>query len=161
MATASTVADYVTRRADLLILQGDYLGRPSQQMAQAVADGDGVSYVVAGVQKLAQKFFKLLFTRRGSVAYLPDYGTLFLGDARSGRWRTSADVYQSFHSALLDAGRQLVADEAAGDPDDERFRSAELRNVQLLGDLVRLRVFLLTQAGTGYTFLTPIPVLVH
>ena len=159
---ASGVAAYRGRRVDLAAFRGLAAAAPGLAGArplahQLVRPGDG-GRLVAGVEKLAQRVLLVLLTRRGSRRYAPAEGTAFMADAASGRWRTVADVTASFYSARLDVVRQCRAAESADDPPDERLRGLDLEGVVLSGDKVTLRLRLTTEAGSGYTFLTPIAV---
>jgi hypothetical protein len=154
----STIADYEGRTVDLAAFVRVETRR-GQFMLQSLASGKSGGFVVAGIQKLAQRFLLKLLNDAGSTFWDSEDGCAFLQDARRGRWRTVADVQQSFASALLDVKRQLLAEETDDDPNDERFSSASLTNV-VIGDLsVSVRVSLTSLAGTTYAFLTPIPVL--
>lgn len=157
---AATVADYRNRRSDVLAFRGIFpqlRGRGQLLAQELVRPGDG-GMLVAGIEKLVQKVLLVLLTRLGSRPYAPLEGTRFMTDAVAGRWRTTADVSESFYAARLDVSRQCRASEAATDPADERWGSLDLEGVTLSGDKVTLRVALASAAGTTYTFLTPITV---
>lgn len=157
---ASTVVDYRSRRADLLAFRGIFpqlRGRGQLLAQELVRPGDGGA-LIAGIEKLAQKALVILLTKVGSRKYAPTEGTTFMLDAESGRWRTSADVSESFYAARLDVSRQCRATEAADDPPDERWGSFDLEGVTLAADKVTLRLALVSAAGTTYTFMTPITV---
>lgn len=156
----STVADYKDRRADMLAFRGVFpqlKGRNQLLAQELVRPGDGGA-LIAGVEKLAQKILIVLLTKLGSRKYLPTQGTRFMRDAAAGRWRTTADVSESFYGARLDVSRQCRDTEAAADPLDERWGSLDLDGVTLAGDTVTLRLSVTSAAGTAYTFMTPITV---
>lgn len=156
----ATVADYQGRTCDLLaftgIMPADY-GHEQLLVQQLVGSNDGGA-LIAGIEKLAQRFLLTLLLRKGSRVLAPDDGTIFMIDAARGHWRTVADVQQSFYVARLDAGRQLVAVETDADPDDERYASADLTGVVLNNDRVTIRLILTSRAANHYTFLTPLHV---
>jgi hypothetical protein len=157
---AATVADYRTRLSDVLAFRGIFpqvRGRGQLLAQELVRPGDG-GMLVAGIEKLVQKVLLVLLTKIGSRRYAPAEGTTFMLDAERGRWRTTADVSESFYAARLDVSRQCRASEAATDPADERWGSLDLDGVTLAGDKVTLRLSLVSAAGTAYSFLTPIPV---
>jgi len=157
---ASTVADYATRRADMLAFRGIFpqlQGREQFLAQELVRPGDG-GLLTAGIEKLAQRVLLILLTKIGSRQFLPTEGTTFMLDAQAGRWRTPADVSASFYAARLDVSRQCRAIETADDPADERWGSLDLLGVTLSGDKVAIRLSLVSAAGKQYTFLTPIPV---
>lgn len=160
MAATTSAADYTGRTVDLAAFQGHELGA-EVLLGQSLA-GTGVAaggLVVTGTLKLAQRFLVILLTEQGSLRYLPDAGCGFMTDARLGRWRTPADVRQSFHSALLDVQRQLGQLELPGDPDDERLAGVTVLAVELNpADRAGLRLRLTTRAGTARTFIAPLSV---
>lgn len=154
----STVADYLGRRVDYVAFQGVFPGRKEQLLVQELVTSAGGGSVVAGIQKLAQRVLAALLTVPGSKRYRPRDGCQFMADAYAGRWRTVADVEQSFYLSRLDVRRQVVADEADDDPDDERYSSLTLLGVTLAGTVVTVRVQLTSRAGQAYVYLTPIKV---
>lgn len=157
---ASTVVDYRNRLSDVLAFRGIFpqlRGRGQLLAQELVRPGDG-GMLIAGIEKLAQKTLLVLLTKLGSRKYAPLEGTRFMADAQAGRWRTAADVSESFYAARLDVSRQCRASEAATDPADERWGTLELDGVTLVGDKVTLRISLTSAAGTAYSFLTPITV---
>lgn len=156
----STVLDYAGRLVDVLAFRGVFpqlRGRDQVLVQELARPGDG-GMIVAGVEKLAQKVLLILLTEIGSRQYAPAEGTTFMLDARGGRWRTPADVSQSFYTARLDVSRQCRDSEATSDPLDERWGSLDLAGVTLAGDTVSLRLNLTSAAGSAYFFITPIPV---
>lgn len=153
----TTVADYQDRTVDLSIFQGNFgaVGAP-RPMIQALATGSNGGLLIAGVQKMAQRYFITLLTPSGSVLHRPTQGTRLFTDAARGVWRTELDVRQSFLSANTDALRQLRGLERATDPADERISRADLLGVQVEDGLARLRIRPVSAAGSGYTYLLPI-----
>lgn len=156
----STVVDYQGRTVDLAAFQGWEKGVGVETLLdQSLAEPGEGGEVVTGIVKLAQRFLVLLLTERGSLDYLPDAGCTFMTDARKGGWRTSADVLQSFHFALLDIKRQLRSVELDGDPDDEKFAGVTVLGIVLSPrDRAVLRLALTSQAGTKRAFIAPIDV---
>ena len=158
----STLADYVGRTVDLLAFgppAGGYIPGTDQLLAQSfVGAGAGGGAVVTGVEKLAQRVLLTLLTRAGTLAFQPALGTTFLDDAQSGQWRTEADVELSFYAAKLDLVRQVQGMQTAADPPDEQLVTVDLDSATLAGTHVTLHLTLVTAAGTGRTFLAPIPV---
>ena len=153
-----SAADYVGRTHDLLALHGAVPGQ-SVLLEEALipADGSG-GYIVAGIEKLVQRFLLALLTVAGSKAYLPSDGCQFMLDAQLGRWRTAADVYQSFYASLVDVRRQLQLDEDSTTPDDETFAGATLESVELNWPTARLVVRMDSAAGSSRTFVAPLAV---
>ncbi len=103
----ATIIDYVDRTVDVAAFQGWELGVGVEALLdQQLASPENSGEVLTGVVKLVQRFLLLLFTEIGSLTYLPDSGCTFMRDARQGRWRSSADVSNSFHFAIMDVRRQ-------------------------------------------------------
>jgi hypothetical protein len=156
----STVADYVGRTVDFLVFRANPALRRNgaQLLVQQVArTGDGGA-IVTGIEKLAQRVLLILLTQLGSKPYAPTEGTSFMIDAKRGAWRTPADVTSSFYAASLDVKRQQQAIETSDDPDDERWGGIVLDGVTLADSTVAIRLTLTSQAGTAFTFITPITV---
>jgi len=157
---ASTVVDYATRRADMLAFHGIFpqlRGREQLLSQELVRPGSG-GELIAGIEKLAQRVLLILLTKVGSRKFARTEGTTFMLDAQAGRWRTPADVSESFYAARLDVSRQCRATETSSDPADERWGSLDLDGITLSGDKVSLRLVLVSAAGTTYKFMTPISV---
>lgn len=153
-------AEYTGRQVDLLAFQLLLPGASGSAvlLAQELMRPTDGGYLISGIQKLAQKALMTLLTPIGSKLYLPQDGTRFMVDARSGNWRTTTDVMQSFYSARLDVARQLNAEKLTTDPADEQYGNMLLLSVVLAGDLVTMKILFLSAAGTSFTVLTPITV---
>lgn len=153
--------DYVGRTHDLLAFHGAAPGR-SVQLEEALVPADGRGgYIVAGIEKLVQRFLLALLTITGSKANKPTEGCQFLLDARRGRWRTSADVYQSFYASLVDVKRQLQLDEDDDTPADETYAGATLEEASIDWPTARILVRLNSAAGTARTFVAPLAVVIR
>lgn len=158
----ATTTDYAGRTYDLVAWQG--IGGPAPPgrtvlLRPLLADPGKGGTVVMGVVKMAQRATLVLLTERGSLRYA-DVGTMFMGEARRGRWRTTLDVQQAFYAALVDVRRQLARLETAADPDDERLAAGELLSVGLAGDRVELSVKWTSRAGTAAVMVAPIATVV-
>jgi hypothetical protein len=149
---SQTLASYVGRLADFLVLRTDAQGVVTMAMVEP-ADG---GQICVGLQKLFQRYLLILCTKKGSMLYLPDFGCQFLIDFDAGNWRTVADVYQSFISSQLDVKRQLFLDELDTDPPDEDFFTANLLNVTLTGEQVAITIQVVSLAGESATYIVPI-----
>jgi len=154
----STVADFVGRTADLLAFQGSF-PHVREQLVQMtlVRSGEG-GFLCTGVQKLAQRLLLVLLTKKGSMRYLPAFGTAFMIRAERGIWRTQSDVMMAFTAAKLDLVRQMREQESDDDPPDERLAMVNLIGIGLNADSVSLRISVTTQAGTNYQFIAPVRV---
>jgi hypothetical protein len=109
--------------------------------AKAVQQG---SQLVTGIAKVGQRFLLILLTQPGSLVYEPLSGCAFTVDMEKGRWRTAADVLQSFASALLDVQRQMRSLETTTDPPNELFANAVLAQINLPLDGPPTLTFLLS-----------------
>jgi hypothetical protein len=154
----SSVADYVGRTFDVLVFHGVTPGR-EVAVKQTLYPDDLGGYIVTGIEKLVQQFLLILLTELGSVTHLPIYGTRFMADARSGRWRTAIDVRQSFAAAVVDVKRQLARQETSTTPDDERFALATLLGITLDGTSVFVSVEVLSVAGLDRKLIVPVAVI--
>lgn len=153
----STVSDYKNRTVDVAAFKGWEVGKSTEVEQKLVLAGKG-GEMIAGIEKLVQRFTIELLTELGSLTYRPERGSIFMLDARSGIWQTAGDVRSSFATSLLSIADNLIREESATDPADERFSSAELESVSLLGDSVTLHVQVTSSAGTSFTALLPISV---
>lgn len=154
-----SLQDYAGRTTDLLLLQGDFAPGKELRADQALVDAAGVAAITTGAQKLAQRLLLILLTKKGSIAHLPDFGTLFMVQAERGLWRTAGDVQVAFYAARLDLMRQLRAAERPDDPPDERALEVTLQGVTLDGDRIVIRPQLKTAGGT--TYIRPIAIGLH
>lgn len=153
----STAADYVGRTVNLWAFRPAAFRSEVLLEQRFVGPGDA-GQVIAGIEKLAQRYFRTLLTPKGSVPYHADDGTAFTLEARAGGWRTAADLAQAFAFAEADVRAQLLREELPGDPADERYGTSELLGAVLTGDRIVARVHLLSAAGEGRRYLTPLPV---
>jgi len=156
----SLLSEYKGRTVDVAAFKGWELGKSAQVTQTLVLDGKG-GELIAGIEKLVQRFTIELLTEYGSLTYLPRRGCSFISDSRTGMWQTSGDVSSSFATALLAVADNLSGEESTSDPTDERFSSATLESVALLGDSVTLHVNVVSMAGTTFTALMPINVVTY
>lgn len=159
----STTSDYAGRTYDLVAWQG--LGGPVPvgglaRLRPALADPGAGGTILAGVAKMGQRATLLLLTERASLRYAADVGTMFMAEARRGRWRTALDVQQAFYAALVDVRRQMSRLELDTDPDDERLADGELLSVGLAGDRVEIGVQWTSRAGSAAKMIAPIATVV-
>ena len=153
----ASITDYVGRTVDIAAYKGWEVGGRTQVEQALVLPGQS-GELIAGIEKLVQRFAIELLTEEASLTYLPSRGSIFMTNARQGYWRTSGDVQASFTLALLSVTNNLQAEESLDDPDDERFSSAELVSISLFGDEVTMSVKIVSLAGTAFTALLPLTV---
>lgn len=152
---ATTVADYVGRKSDLLILQTSFPTGGMVQAPMSLAQPGTGGLIVTGVQKLVQRIFIVLMTAKSSLKYLPNYGTTFTIDMSLGYWSTTAKVRQSFQAAKADLMQQLKAEQLATDPEDEQLEDIDLTSITIEADRISLSLLVRT-AADSYTFIAPI-----
>jgi hypothetical protein len=152
------LADYQGRTVDLVA----YLPRQgvsTTTLAQELASPGNGGQVIAGIQKLVQRFLLELLTERGSMIYLPARGTDLMTKARQGFIRTHLDAQAAFAAALLLAQTNLQGEESREDPTDERFAGAELLEIVAIPGHVQARIRVTSQAGSSAVILAPLPIL--
>jgi len=153
----ASITDYVGRTVDIAAYKGWEIGGRGQVEQALILPGKS-GELIAGIEKLVQRFAIELLTEEATLTYLPSRGTTFITNARQGYWRTTGDVQASFNLALLAVTNNLQAEESVNDPDDERFSSAKLTSVSLFGDEVTMSVKIVSLAGTAFTALLPLTV---
>ena len=159
----ATILDYQNRRFDAAAFRGQ---TPSGEvkLGQSLFDVNSSGEVMTGTAKLAQRFTMEFLTEQGSMPYLPDRGTEFMTEARAGHLLTEQDVILQFNLAMNDVAQNLVSEEALYEEllpmqDDEKFESAELTGLALLGDFLTLTVRVFSIAGDSREVILPISVL--
>lgn len=165
-----SLQDYAQRKYDYLALQnikrkGDGL------LSLALFNENTSGQICVGVQKLAQRWLLEFLTEQGSMPGLPTRGSEFMRVARSGGFRTRLNVSAAFAAANMTIRRNLVAEEYAGMPDDEKFASAELLSATVLPTFnadrnsgttiiyLNMRVKINSVAGSAHTVIFPIETL--
>lgn len=152
---SSTVLDYKGRKVDYLAFDdakpaGDTLLTPA-----FVAPKESGA-LIAGIQKLVQRFIIELLTGAGSLDYLPGRGTFLMPRLNAGLIRTSQDLFSAFNSSAKTAVKALAAEETDEDPDDERINTVELITASLLGDTAVLNIRITSLAEESLTVIYPL-----
>lgn len=153
----TTIADYVGRTVDLAAYHG-VSSRGERLLEESFATAGTGGEIVTGTQKVVQRFLTELLKEQGSMTFRPGEGTLFLTEARLGRFQTQAEVEGAFARAVLDVQATLQADELSTDPDDERFVGARILSVIVIPGKAVIRFELETRAGSARKFIFPLPV---
>lgn len=140
---------------DVAAFAGLELGVPVQALPgddalQSAAD------LITGPAKAVQRYLLTLLLEQGTQQYDPLAGCTFLTDMHAGRWRTVADVLQSFHYAQLDVMRQLAQTQLPDDPADETVAEVTPLGVTLTGDVVALRLLMTLQDGSQTAFVAAV-----
>lgn len=151
----TTVADYVGRRFDLLVLRGaepvgDILLR--QTLFDQVSSGD----ICTGIQKLCQRWVLEFLTIAESMRFLPRRGCSFLAQARQGTLRTELDIIQAFLISSLAVTANLRGEETSAMADDERFDRADLTGITLAPGQFSLHIDIYSLAGTSRRVILPV-----
>lgn len=157
MVELSSVIPYAGRTVDYLAFQGAKVGQ-EVLLGQSLVSDTNSGLLITGIEKLVQRFVIELLTEQGSLHYEPDRGTLFILAIRSGTVRTEADLYAQFSSAEVDIRNHLRQEEDGTEPEDERYVSASLLNVTLVGSTANLRIEIVSGAGESREFIFPLPV---
>lgn len=152
-----SLQDYATRKYDALAFQP--VDGLKNEIGLALYSEDTSGRITTGIQKLAQRWALEFLTEKGSMPFLPERGNAFMVFVRRGRLRTQIDVISTFVTAGLQISRNLRAEEYAGMPDDERFDSAELLNVEILPGYINIRVMIMSRAGISRAVVLPIETL--
>lgn len=146
------------------------LGRPptDDELSKAVADRieSGGSFgprICAGMEKVVQRYAKLLLTDLGSVRFDPELGNGLLSSIRRGEVYSEAWVNHLFNEAnrnVLNAMKIDDNDTASFGPlpDDERIDSAELAGLEIdeASASIRIHVRIATLAGESYEYVVPV-----
>jgi hypothetical protein len=129
-----------------------------------MVDASTSGTICTGIVKLAQRFLITFLNEVGSIKYNYwgreiEQGTRFMLALRMGRMHTDADVFAEFAMAELQARQQLKAEETGDEPDDERYKSSELKALELSQGEMRLTIDIQSQSDSVQIIL-PIPVMV-
>jgi hypothetical protein len=151
----STITDYAGRTVDLLAFQAAQTNGVAQLVHALVMPSESGN-LIAGVNKLAQRWLIEMLTEAGSIPYLPTRGTILMRELRLGRVRNAVDAEQTFYFAANEAKQTLLAEESTTTPDDESYGSVVLNSAVVSGSALVLRVTLNSLAGTSRTVLLPI-----
>ena len=147
--------DYTGRQVDVLAFDGS-TDFGAVMLQQTLAQPGQGGKITAGIQKLAQRFVLELLTIKGTICYDPDRGTNFMLEAQTGQLNTQLDVYGAFARAVDQIGINLVGDEVASDPLDERFDSATIDSIAVEPGVAHIYVTLNSRAANSRSVLIPI-----
>ncbi len=151
---SASIQSYVGRTVDYLAFDEAKLTRTRLTQRLVLPGQSGA--LIAGIEKLTQRFLLELLTEQGSLEYQPSRGTFFITEIRAGAIRTSQQLISSFSSAELTLRNSLVQEELDSDPADERYRSAVLNSAAVSGDTATLDITLSSQAGESRTVIYPL-----
>ena len=149
---------------DLLLLKTVYGAPASVRVGLDVSDVEGEPMVVAGVEKMVQRYAVAFLNAIGSTMFVPGHGTGMVPAVASGRVYSHATLESQAAEANLTASRQVMAaDDGEDTPDDERLASAEVEGVEFSRSRssASVSVRLTSAAGDSYTYVIPVGVGVH
>jgi len=160
MGFIDAVTDYSGRQVDVELLQT--IPHPVVLRRVQVSNIYDTPKIVAGVQKLAQRYALLLLTAKGFVNFAQEQGSELIAQLMSGKIKDRGRLQHEFAKANARVLNQLRKD--ARDtttfgtiPADEQLRSATLLDYEIdfASSSVFLRVKLVTRAGTSLEFIVP------
>lgn len=154
--------DYSGRTVDLLLLK-TVLDVPvaNRRVDLDVSDDP---MIVAGVEKMVQRYAILFITALGSSRFNDEHGTNIVPDVAKGLVYNMSSLEAAASEANMLAGRQMaMADEDEETPDDERLTSSEIIDLKFSREesRVKISVRLTTAAGSSYVYIIPVGVGVH
>lgn len=157
--------DYAGRTVDLLLLK-TVLSVPAvnKRVGLDVSDVVDEPMIVAGVEKMVQRYAIAFINAIGSTMFRQDHGTEIVPMVAAGRVYSMATLELAAAEANLMAGRQIMlADEGEETPDDERLVSSDVVDLEFSRErsMVRISVRLTTAAGDSYVYIIPVGVGVH
>lgn len=127
------LSDYATRKYDYLALR-DTSTKKKARLGLELFSPDDNGQICVGPQKLAQRWLLEFMTETGSMPGKPARGCNFMRAARTGKFLTKLNVENEFAFSAVTVRRNLINEEYAGMPDDERFVSAELLSSVIVPD---------------------------
>lgn len=155
----TTYLDYADRVVDVAAFRGQK-EQGDTQLSMTLVDDESGGEVCTGAQMLAQAWLLEFLKEQGTMAYDEDAGCPFMTAVRRGQLLTETDVFQQFNLSAAQVRQRMLASETVDDPDDERFVSATLDQVEVAPGSVSLYVTVLTLAGTSRKVILPIPLTV-
>ena len=156
----NTTQSYNGRQIDLELMQS--VASPQGEIPVTVSTVSKPPKVVAGVEKLVQRYAKLFLTNRGELGYNTAEGTDFIQALIQGAIQDQAGLQAQFAAANELVLNQLQEDDNKQDifgaiPDDERIANTQLLDsrVDFASSTVMLSIRLTTLGGTDVTFVLP------
>ncbi len=145
--------DLTGRLVDVLISQGlDFID--GGEVTMAFCDSERV---VAGPQKLIQKWIIAFLTKVGTVQANDGYGTNFMRNLEQGRIQSDADVRAEFSDASASVAETLFAADIDNPNDDEKLGTAELQDFDITIDKLSMNIRITSQGGPTAEIILPIP----
>ena len=153
--------DYNGRQVDIEWLQSILAPTLSAQRLHMQFDPN--TKIVAGMQKMAQRFTNTFLTAVGEVKFDQEFGTTFWSDLFRGVAQNLGQVAVAVVQAIMFAVDNLQGDDLQTDvygelPDDERIADATLLDYSIdrnTGTL-QIRIELVSAAGSSYVYTIPV-----
>lgn len=143
--------NYINRLVDFCVL--DTNSEPGLQSVDAGVLTSGS--VISGPYKVAQKFFKYMFTEKGSVAAEPEYGTNFVGLLFGGYIQNESELKLRFYQEAS-FGINYVRGSNLNPSLDENLITVDLNGFSISGDYATMRLQFTFEDQS--TILTPISI---
>lgn len=148
-----------------MALSQNYIGRSIDFCALDTNNEPGLQPVSVGVltsgsaisgpYKVAQKFFKYMFTEKGSVAAEPEYGTNFIGLLFGGYIQNEPELKLRFYQEAS-FGINYVRGSNLNPSLDENLIAVDLSGFDISGDYATIRLRFTFEDQS--TILTPITI---
>lgn len=157
--------DYAGRTVDLLLLK-TVLDIPvtMKRVDVDVSNVAGEPMIVAGVEKMVQRFALAFINAAGSTMFREDHGTNLVPKVAKGKVYDLSTLTAAASEANLLARLELKhGDEGEDTPDDEKLVNSEVVDLKYSREKakVMISIKLTTAAGSSYVYIIPVAIGVH
>lgn len=159
--TYPSVLNYSNRQIDVELLQSILKPNVDPQRVNVALVTKGTK-IVAGMEKLVQRYALLLLTIQGGVHFDQTFGTTLMADISNGVIQNKGSLMTSFSLANVSVVKLMREEDSLTDvygtpPADEQLQNATLQdaNIDVATGTVYLKVSLTTQAGSNMVFVIP------
>lgn len=157
--------DYAGRTVDLLLLK-TILDIPvsMKRVNIDVSNVAGEPMIVAGVEKMVQRFALAFINAAGSTMFRENHGTNLIPTIAKGKVYNLSTLTAAASEANMLARLQLkYGDDGKDTPDDERLVDSEVVDLEFSREKakVMISIKLTTAAGSSYTYIIPVAIGVH
>ena len=157
----TTTTDYTGRQLDVELLQS--ITKPAELIPVTVSNVSTPPKLVAGIQKLVQRYALLLLTNVGEVKFDQEQGGDLMRLLLEGYVQDVGQLQYAFAYANDRVTRMLNEEDintdlyVASSP-DEQISTATLLDAQVdkVTSTAYLRVYIVSQAGEDFTFVVPV-----
>ena len=160
MAVVAITSDYTDRQIDIELLQSIAVPAGSQPVSLTTVQQP--AKVVAGIEKVVQRYALLFLTTAGDVAYDLAQGAAFIKQLMRGNVQDRAALQTYFATSNDSVVQQMQSEDSqvstyGSQPLDEQLESTALLDfsIDFATATVMLSVELTTKAGTSITFVLP------